>query len=73
MLRPAMGYGELQVKDLEATINATDCDKVVIATPIVLNIIVKIRHPTVKVGYDPREIGQPDLAGGWRHSWICSR
>jgi predicted GTPase len=58
-----MGYGEQQVKDLEATINATDCDTVVIGTPIDLNRIVKIKHPTVKVGYDLQEIGQPDLVG----------
>lgn len=62
-LLPAMGYGEQQVKDLEATINKTDCDTVVIATPIDLNRIVKIQKPTVKVGYDLQEIGQPDLTG----------
>jgi predicted GTPase len=62
-LLPAMGYGEEQVRDLEATINKTDCDTVVIATPIDLNRIVKIKHPTVKVGYDLQEIGQPDLVG----------
>ena len=62
-LLPAMGYGDEQVRDLEATINATDCDTVVIATPIDLNRIVKIKHPTVKVGYDLQEIGQPDLGG----------
>jgi predicted GTPase len=62
-LLPAMGYGEQQVKDLEATINKTDCDTVVIATPIDLNRIVKIQKPTVKVGYDLQEIGKPDLAG----------
>ncbi len=61
-LLPAMGYGEQQVKDLEATINATDCDTVVIATPIDLNRIVKIKKPTVKVGYDLQEIGSPNLA-----------
>jgi len=60
-LLPAMGYGKEQVRDLEATINKTDCDTVVIATPIDLDRIVKIRHPTVKVGYDLQEIGKPDL------------
>jgi predicted GTPase len=60
-LLPAMGYGEQQVKDLEATINKTDCDTVVIATPIDLNRIVKIQKPTVKVGYDLQEIGSPNL------------
>ncbi|HAN17080.1 MAG: GTPase [Bacteroidetes bacterium GWC2_33_15] len=60
-LLPAMGYGDQQVKDLEATIDKTPCDVVVIATPIDLNRIVKIKKPTVKVGYDLQEIGQPDL------------
>ena len=60
-LLPAMGYGDQQVKDLEATIEKTPCDVVVIATPIDLNRIVKINKPTVKVGYDLQEIGQPDL------------
>ncbi|ALO14838.1 cyclic 2,3-diphosphoglycerate synthase [Salinivirga cyanobacteriivorans] len=61
-LLPAMGYGEEQKKDLEKTINNTPCDAVVIATPIDLNRIVKIDKPTVKVGYDLQEIGQPSLA-----------
>jgi len=60
-LLPAMGYGEEQVRDLELTIDKADCDTVVIATPIDLNRIVKIRKPTVKVGYDLQEIGRPDL------------
>ncbi len=60
-LLPAMGYGAEQVKDLETTINKTDCDTVVIATPIDLNRIVKIKKPTVKVGYDLQEIGTPNL------------
>jgi len=60
-LLPAMGYGEQQVKDLEKTIDKTDCDTVVIATPIDLNRIVKINKPTVKVGYDLQEIGSPNL------------
>jgi predicted GTPase len=33
-LLPAMGYGEAQLRDMETTINNTDCDAVVIATPI---------------------------------------
>jgi predicted GTPase len=56
-----MGYGEQQIKDLEATIANTPCDTVVIATPIDLNRLVKIDKPTVKVGYDLQEIGSPNL------------
>jgi predicted GTPase len=58
---PAMGYGEAQMKDLEETINAVDCDTVVIGTPIDLARVVKINKPTVKVTYDLQEIGKPDL------------
>jgi predicted GTPase len=61
VLLPAMGYGDQQVKDLEATIAKVPCDAVVIATPIDLNRIVKINQPTVKVGYELQEIGHPDL------------
>lgn len=60
-LLPAMGYGEQQVADLEKTIAAVPCDAVVIATPIDLNRIVKIKQPTVKVEYELQEIGQPNL------------
>ena len=60
-LLPAMGYGTEQVKDLQATINKVPCDVVIIGTPIDLNRIVKIRKPTVRVGYDLQEVGQPDL------------
>jgi predicted GTPase len=60
-LLPAMGYGDQQIKDLEATIENTPCDVVVIATPIDLSRIVKINKPTVKVGYDLQEIGRPNF------------
>jgi len=58
-LLPAMGYGDQQVADLEKSINNTDCDAVVIATPIDLSRIVKINKPTVKVEYELQEIGAP--------------
>ncbi len=60
-LLPAMGYGEQQIRDLEATINKTDCDTVVIGTPIDLNRVVKINKPNTRVYYDLQEIGYPDL------------
>ena len=61
-LLPAMGYGEQQIRDLEATINNTDCDSVVIGTPIDLSRIVNINKPSTRVNYDLQEIGFPDLA-----------
>ncbi|MFO7810998.1 MAG: cyclic 2,3-diphosphoglycerate synthase [Candidatus Delongbacteria bacterium] len=62
-LLPAMGYGKQQIKDLEKTINTTDCDSVVIGTPIDLNRIIKIKKPNTRIGYDLQEIGMPDLTG----------
>jgi predicted GTPase len=60
-LLPAMGYGDQQLKDLETTINNTDCDAVVIGTPIDLNRIIKINKPSTRVWYDLQEIGSPNL------------
>jgi len=60
-LLPAMGYGEQQLKDLEATINKTDCDAVVVATPIDLSRIIDIKKPNTRVYYDLQEIGTPNL------------
>ncbi|MBP1666753.1 MAG: GTPase [Bacteroidetes bacterium] len=61
-LLPAMGYGKQQLLDLEKTINNTKCDSVIIATPIDLNRIIKIRKPNTRVYYDLQEIGYPDLS-----------
>ena len=60
-LLPAMGYGDQQVKDLGATIEATPCDLVLIATPIDLRRVVEIRKPTLRVGYELAEKGEPTL------------
>ncbi len=60
-LLPAMGYGDQQLKDLETTINNTDCDSVVIGTPIDLNRIINIKRPSTRVWYDLQEIGSPNL------------
>jgi len=58
---PAMGYGEAQTRDLEATINASDVDLVIIGTPIDLTRIIKINKPHQRVRYELQEIGQPTL------------
>jgi predicted GTPase len=60
-LLPAMGYGDEQLKDLEKTINRTECDSVIIATPIDLNRIINIKKPNTRVYYDLQEIGDPNL------------
>ena len=61
-LLPAMGYGDHQLKDLEKTIDNTNCDSVIIATPINLNRIIKIKKPNTRVYYDLQEIGYPNLS-----------
>ena len=60
-LLPAMGYGDQQIKDMEATINAALVDAVIVATPIDLRRVMKIKKPTVRVRYELQEIGQPTL------------
>ncbi|MBN2559686.1 MAG: GTPase [Phycisphaerae bacterium] len=49
---PAMGYGRQQIADLEATINATPCDCVLIGTPIDLGKLININKPSHRVAYD---------------------
>ena len=61
-LLPAMGYSAQQIKDLEKTINDTECDSVVIATPIDLRRIIKIKKPACQVQYELQEIGSPTIA-----------
>jgi len=60
-LLPAMGYGDEQLKDLEDTINACDCDAVIIGTPIDLKRVINIKKPSTRVFYDLQSIGKPSL------------
>lgn len=50
-LLPAMGYGDVQIRDLEATVNAVDCDLVLVATPIDLSRLIDIQKPYMRIGY----------------------
>lgn len=61
-LLPAMGYSPTQIKDMESTINAAECDVVVIATPIDLGRLMKLNKPSVRVRYELEEIGRPKLS-----------
>jgi predicted GTPase len=61
-LLPAMGYGERQIQELEATINAVPCDLVLVATPIDLRRVVRTKHPMQRIRYELQEIGRPTLA-----------
>lgn len=61
-LLPAMGYGEQQMKDLEATINKVECESVIVGTPINLARFINIEKPNTRVYYELSEIGKPTIA-----------
>ncbi len=58
---PAMGYGKEQLRELEESINATDCDLVISGTPVDLRRILTVEKPVVRVRYELQEIGRPNL------------
>jgi predicted GTPase len=58
---PAMGYGDAQMRDLEATINASNVDLVIVGTPIDLTRVIKISKPYQRVRYELQELGVPTL------------
>lgn len=58
---PAMGYGQEQMCELEATINDTPCDLVIVATPIDLGRLLKIYRPYQCVRYELQVIGRPTV------------
>ena len=60
---PAMGYGDAQLADLEATIRATPCDVILCATPIDLRRLITTGRPIVRVTYALRERPEGALAG----------
>jgi predicted GTPase len=60
-LLPAMGYGDEQMRDLQATIDRCPADVVLIATPIDLRRVITIGKQALRVAYELQEIGKPDL------------
>lgn len=58
---PAMGYGDEQIKELEKTINNSPCEVVVVGTPINLLKLIKINKPAVRVKYELKDVGTPNL------------
>jgi len=64
VLLPAMGYGEQQVKDLEATlVRAAEggVEAVAVGTPIDLAQLVRIPVPHTRVRYELQVLGSPTL------------
>lgn len=60
-LLPAMGYSETQRQELEETINRTDCDLVLVATPIDLARLLRLNKPSLRVGYEIEQRTRPGL------------
>ncbi|MHC1742204.1 MAG: cyclic 2,3-diphosphoglycerate synthase [Syntrophobacteraceae bacterium] len=58
---PAVGYSETQRRDLERTVNAVDCDLVLIATPVNLAEIIHIDKPSMRVRYEYQDYASPRL------------
>jgi predicted GTPase len=58
---PAMGYGAAQMADLQATIDATPCDAVLLGTPLDLRRSLAVRHPVARARYGVEVTGRPTL------------
>ncbi len=67
---PAMGYSEAQRKELETTINASDCDAVIAGTPIDLGGLLALNKPVVRVKYRIEELDVriEDIVDEWLKS-----
>jgi predicted GTPase len=50
------------MKDLEDTINSTDCDLVLLATPVDLTRLITINKPSVRIRYGYKDNSTPTLA-----------
>jgi predicted GTPase len=59
---PAMGYGDEQLRELQETIDAADCDVVVTGTPMDLGRLISVRHPLRHARYALADHGSPTLA-----------
>jgi predicted GTPase len=59
---PAMGYGERQIAELKQTIDAAQCDTVIVATPVDLNRLLGLDKPSVRVRYEIEEVGEPRVS-----------
>jgi predicted GTPase len=58
---PAMGYGDAQLAELRATINACAADVVVAGTPLDLGALLSLDKPVVRARYQFRDLDEPGL------------
>jgi predicted GTPase len=65
-----MGYGDAQIQELENTINASPADVLLVATPIDLTRLVKVRMPAVRATYRLEEVGERAIEATLREKGI---
>jgi predicted GTPase len=58
---PAMGYSSRQLQELDQVINKAKCDVVLSATPTDLRRLLVCNKPLVRVRYELKELGRPNL------------
>ena len=58
---PTMGYGEGQLQELSHVVQNARCDAVISATPMDLCRILACTKPTLRVRYELKELGRPNL------------
>lgn len=58
---PAVGYGQVQIQELEETITASPADVVVVGTPIDLRPVLNLNKAVVRVTYELQELSSPNL------------
>jgi predicted GTPase len=67
---PALGYADVQLADLQTTIQRVPCDIVMVATPIDLSRVIQIEQPTVRVTYSFEERGTAHLPELLRDAFV---
>ena len=58
---PALGYSDNQLIELEESINAVECDAVVLGTPADLTKLIRIGKPVARVAFEAYDEGKPSL------------
>ncbi len=58
---PALGYSEMQMRELEETLNRIPADAIVLGTPSDLRRYLRLNKPAVKVSFEARDVSKPGL------------
>lgn len=58
---PAMGYNDQQIKDMEETLNKSNCDLIINGSPIDLAKLINSNKPIVRVTYDIEAVSSPTI------------